>query len=114
MRCSRAIQKLRNSVRVALRAVCNLHMRGFARAAACCEVAACIPPTPHTAVLLSCGEQDGGSEVLAALCKRLASDTGQAAVQSTDVDELQDVAAMREQLRQAQLALCERWRHAQV
>ncbi|KAI7840525.1 hypothetical protein COHA_005824 [Chlorella ohadii] len=65
-------------------------------------------------VLLSCGERDGSSEVLAALRKRLAAADAGAAALAADVDELQDVAAMREQLRQAQLALCERWRHAQA
>ena len=88
-------------------------MPGIARAAAFLEVAACLP-TPHTAVLLSCGERDGSSEVLAALRKRLAAADAGAAALAADVDELQDVAAMREQLRQAQLALCERWRHAQA
>ncbi|KAI7840523.1 hypothetical protein COHA_005822 [Chlorella ohadii] len=56
-------------------------------------------------VLLACKQQDGHGEVLAALRERLAAVAGEAAVLNADVDELQDAAAMRELLRQAQAAL---------
>ena len=56
-------------------------------------------------MLLACKQQDGHGEVLAALRERLAAVAGEAAVLNADVDELQDAAAMRELLRQAQAAL---------
>lgn len=65
-------------------------------------------PTLHSAVLLSCSERDGPHEVLAALRQHLAAAAADAAVLATDVDQLQDVAAMRNMLRQAQAALLRR------
>ena len=56
-------------------------------------------------MLLACNEDDGCEEVLAALHERLAAAAGEAAVLAADVDGLQDAAAMRELLRQAQAAL---------
>lgn len=56
-------------------------------------------------MLLACNEDDGCDEVLSALRERLAAAAREAAVLEADVDELQDAAAMRELLRQAQAAL---------
>ncbi|KAI7840524.1 hypothetical protein COHA_005823 [Chlorella ohadii] len=58
-----------------------------------------------SSMLLACNEDDGCEEVLAALHERLAAAAGEAAVLAADVDGLQDAAAMRELLRQAQAAL---------
>ena len=60
-------------------------------------------------MLLSCGEHDGRREVLASLRESLAAE---AAVLAADVDGLQDMAAMRELLHQAQAALRRRRREA--
>lgn len=64
-----------------------------------------LPICPPSAVLLSCNEGDGPHDVLAALRERLAESSGEAAVLAADVDGLEDVAAMRELLRQAQAAM---------
>lgn len=62
-------------------------------------------PLP-SAVLLSCSERDGPKQVVAALRERLgAAAAAETAVLAADVDALEDVAAMREMLRQAQAAL---------
>lgn len=65
--------------------------------------AAACPPS-HAAVLLCCEKEDGPQAVLAALRERLGAAAAEA-VLSADVDEMSDVAAMREMLRQAQAAL---------
>ena len=56
-------------------------------------------------MLLGCSSGDGPKQVLAALRERLGAAAAEAAVLAADVDELEDVAAMREMLRQAQAAL---------
>ncbi len=67
---------------------------------------------PIAAVLLGCNKCDGSGEVLAALREHLAAADGEAAVLAADVDGLQDAAAMRELLHQAQAALRRRRREA--
>ncbi|KAI7839451.1 hypothetical protein COHA_006852 [Chlorella ohadii] len=58
-----------------------------------------------SSVLLGCNKRDGSKEILAALRQQLAAANREAAVLAADVDELQDVGAMRELLGQAQAAL---------
>lgn len=63
--------------------------------------------------MLDCKECDGPQQVLAALRERLAAtDAAEAAVLAADVDGLEDVASMRDLLRQADAALRQRRRLA--